>query len=231
MPKGSLVPKDTRTTYDALGRVAQVWGIGFSITYSYDAVGNGTRIQSTYVDGSAMTQDLWYRYWDFGAGHRLEQFRTSTKDVAVRTSISLMLALIVVLSLSVGCSRDVPPPKRLADIPSRLESSVAGGVYLHVPGSILDSYMTLDITSTSGQYSPLSVAKCELLAARIDAGVLDVVIYHGEASLRSLRSSGEGGASDSSIVDLSVRNFDRSPSDEELGNLKASGYVLTKCDF
>lgn len=61
--QGTVEHEDTRTTYDALGRVAHMSGYGFSITYSYDAVGNRTRIEATYAaDGSAMTQDLWYRY-------------------------------------------------------------------------------------------------------------------------------------------------------------------------
>lgn len=56
--------EDTRTQYDALGRISNISGLGYSVNYSYDAAGNRTRIYATYANGSFQTnvQDLWYQY-------------------------------------------------------------------------------------------------------------------------------------------------------------------------
>jgi YD repeat-containing protein len=61
---GGLVHEDTRITYDGVGRLSQLSGLGFVVTYSYDLADNRTRIQATYAaNGYALNnQDLWYRY-------------------------------------------------------------------------------------------------------------------------------------------------------------------------
>lgn len=63
-----LVHQNSWTTYDVLGRIATVTDPDFKVTYSYDLVGNRTRIQGEYYDhtgvqyGNLHTQDLWYKY-------------------------------------------------------------------------------------------------------------------------------------------------------------------------
>ena len=59
-----IIHEDTRTEYDAAGRVDLIAGLGYSVAYSYDAAGNRTHILGTYTDapGSGKAQDLWYQY-------------------------------------------------------------------------------------------------------------------------------------------------------------------------
>jgi YD repeat-containing protein len=61
---GGLMAEDTRTQYDALGRVSNLSGVGFSVSYSYDGAGNRTHILADYSTsvGHTSTQDFWYGY-------------------------------------------------------------------------------------------------------------------------------------------------------------------------
>jgi YD repeat-containing protein len=59
-----LVHQDTTTTYDSRGFVSTLSDPRYTIAYSYDDVGNRTRIHSTYHDntGATVTRDYWYAY-------------------------------------------------------------------------------------------------------------------------------------------------------------------------
>ena len=61
---GGVLYQDTTTTYDALGRVAQLSDPRYRTSYSYDAQGNRTHVASYYYDqgGNATVQNLWYTY-------------------------------------------------------------------------------------------------------------------------------------------------------------------------
>ncbi|HXC76149.1 MAG TPA: LysM peptidoglycan-binding domain-containing protein, partial [Candidatus Acidoferrum sp.] len=61
---GGLVAEDTRTYYDAMGRISGLSGEGYSDSYSYDAAGNRTQINAYYSTGpgAKSQQDLWYGY-------------------------------------------------------------------------------------------------------------------------------------------------------------------------
>jgi YD repeat-containing protein len=56
--------QDTRTEYDELGRIASVDDPDYRVRYSYDANGNRTRIQASYLDHQLVSrsEDLYYRY-------------------------------------------------------------------------------------------------------------------------------------------------------------------------
>jgi YD repeat-containing protein len=58
------VHQDTRTEYDELGRIASVDDPDYRVRYSYDANGNRTRIQASYLDHQLVSrsEDLYYRY-------------------------------------------------------------------------------------------------------------------------------------------------------------------------
>lgn len=59
-----LEHQDAQVTYDELNRLSTVTDLRSTIQYSYDALGNRTRIHATYVDNLNVqrTQDLWYVY-------------------------------------------------------------------------------------------------------------------------------------------------------------------------
>ncbi len=57
--------QQSAATYDALNRISSITDPRYTITYSYDAVGNRRRVLATYSDGlngSLQTQDYWYQY-------------------------------------------------------------------------------------------------------------------------------------------------------------------------
>ena len=62
------VHQDSFITFDALGRMARVNDPDYEVNYSYDGVGNRTRINADYYNhigaapGYVQTQDLWYTY-------------------------------------------------------------------------------------------------------------------------------------------------------------------------
>ncbi|HEV7610186.1 MAG TPA: hypothetical protein VGO61_22835 [Steroidobacteraceae bacterium] len=62
------VHQDNFTSFDALGRMSRAADPDYEVTYSYDAVGNRTRINADYYNhigrgaGYVQTQDLWYTY-------------------------------------------------------------------------------------------------------------------------------------------------------------------------
>jgi len=58
------VHQDTRIEYDALGRIASLDDPDYRLTYSYDANGNRTLIQASYLDHQLVSksQELYYRY-------------------------------------------------------------------------------------------------------------------------------------------------------------------------
>lgn len=159
---------------------------------------------------------------------RLKPFEVSTRGEAVRTNACLVSIAAIVAMFAAACSKDARPPQQLATIPSSAASQLAGVVSLHVPGSILDSYITLDVTSESGSFSPLSVAACQWIATKISPETLEVVLYQGAASLRSIRS---GDASSSTTINLLLRNVDRVATDEDLKRLRAEGYATIQCEF
>src|SRR6185437_14555113 len=65
-----LIAEDTFTTYDAMGRIANLYGLGYTIRYEYDRAGNRTEIFADYTTGVNATtgagetslQDFWYGY-------------------------------------------------------------------------------------------------------------------------------------------------------------------------
>ncbi len=62
------VHQDSFITFDALGRMARVNDPDYEVSYSYDGVGNRTRIDADYFNhigkgpGFVQNQDLWYTY-------------------------------------------------------------------------------------------------------------------------------------------------------------------------
>ena len=61
---GGLLAEDTSTQYDAMGRISNISGLGYSVSYSYDAAGNRTNINAYYTiaTGSVSQQNYWYGY-------------------------------------------------------------------------------------------------------------------------------------------------------------------------
>jgi YD repeat-containing protein len=58
-----LTYQDLQITFDSQNRINTLADLRYSLTYSYDAQGNRTRINATYKDGSnTVPQDVWYVY-------------------------------------------------------------------------------------------------------------------------------------------------------------------------
>jgi len=152
-----------------------------------------------------------YRHPVTSAIH-LTSFKVSTRVKTVRTNRLLGSIAVTIAMFGAACSREDKPPQQLAKIPSSAAPQLAGVVSLHVPGSILDSYITFDVTSGSKSFSPLSVAACEWIAAKISPEALDVVLYQGAASLRSASSGDTGSAT---VISLLLKNIDRSATNDD----------------
>ncbi len=148
--------------------------------------------------------------------------------VKVRSHRCLRWITVTFAMFGAACSSDPGSPQQLATIPASAASPLAGVVSLHVPGSILDSYVTLDVTSGSGSFSPISVAACEWIAAKLSPKALEVILYKGAASLRS---SDSGDASSSTAVNLFLKNIHRSATDDDIKRLTAEGYATVHCEF
>lgn len=141
---------------------------------------------------------------------------------------SASLALLGI-ALSTSCSGDLPPPTKLATVPGPSGTEISGEFNLYVPGSILDSYLTLDIVSPQGTLNLLSSGHCDWIAARIGNQLVEVVLFQARATLRSPHVSGTEKAGPADNV--SVMSINHAAREADLSQLRADGYTAVKCEF
>lgn len=133
---------------------------------------------------------------------------------------SLLVAIIVLLA---ACS-DPPPPQKLADISS---SQQGGAVYLYVPGSIRDDYMTLEVGPENERASLIALTQCSSIAARFVGGVLELVLFEADFHVQSPRRPQKTAV----MFELQIKTFNRAPNEGDVNTLKQDGFSIVKCDF
>lgn len=134
------------------------------------------------------------------------------------------LLLAVAVSLA-ACSRSKTPPQLLVDVPA--PPGMRAALNLYVPGSILDSWVALDIEAAGQAWAAASITYCDHAAARVADGVAELVLFSGASLVRAPEHGGSNPFTQSMAV--TVKIFDRKPSLTDLKSLVAEGFAVTEC--